>query len=306
MAASVAEQPDHHPGPDRRLARRQGHLGRDDDRQRGARGGPLRAPELTAVTRRLRLCGARRRPRWPSARHGQAADAPGGRRRRRQLAGDADGAGAGGDLPDGEPRRRAPAPGGGTPRRVTLTRAFRIAATEVTQKQWLALMPSNRSPQQGDDLPVTSVSWTEAQEFCLELSQKEGRHLPPADRGGVGVRLPGGRRRCAGRPGASSRPWPGTRTTAKGRRTPSGRRGRTRGAFTTCSGTWPSGRSTPTAPTRASRRTRTRPGPPPARRRVVRGGSWRSFPPALRCAARAGTPESYQLPHVGLRVVADY
>jgi formylglycine-generating enzyme required for sulfatase activity len=35
-------------------------------------------------------------------------------------------------------------------------------------------MPQNRSPQQGDDLPVTSVSWTEAQEFCVELSRKEG------------------------------------------------------------------------------------------------------------------------------------
>jgi hypothetical protein len=39
--------------------------------------------------------------------------------------------------------------------------------------------------------------------------------------------------------------------------------------------------------------------------RVVRGGSWRGFVPALRCAARTGTPESYQLPHVGLRVVQE-
>jgi formylglycine-generating enzyme required for sulfatase activity len=60
------------------------------------------------------------------------------------------------------------------PHRVTLTRAFRIASTEVTQRQWLALMPHNRSPQPGDDLPVTSVSWKEAQEFCLKLSQKGG------------------------------------------------------------------------------------------------------------------------------------
>ena len=44
-----AEQPDHHPRPHRRLAPRQGHLGRDDGRQRGAEAGPGRAPELTAV-----------------------------------------------------------------------------------------------------------------------------------------------------------------------------------------------------------------------------------------------------------------
>ena len=37
----------------------------------------------------------------------------------------------------------------------------------------------------------------------------------------------------------------------------------------------------------------------------MRGGSWRSFPPALRCAARTGTPASYQLAHVGLRVVQE-
>ncbi len=72
--------------------------------------------------------------------------------------------------PPGEPLRQEEE----LPRRVTLTRAFRIAATEVTQRQWLALMPANRSPQRGDDLPVTSVSWREAQEFCLKLSQREG------------------------------------------------------------------------------------------------------------------------------------
>jgi formylglycine-generating enzyme required for sulfatase activity len=46
-------------------------------------------------------------------------------------------------------------------------------------------------------------------------------------------------------------------------------------------------------------------GPATGSTRVVRGGSWRGFPPALRCAARTGTPESYQLPHVGLRVVLE-
>ena len=46
-------------------------------------------------------------------------------------------------------------------------------------------------------------------------------------------------------------------------------------------------------------------GPPTSSARVVRGGAWRSFPPAVRCAARTGTPESYQLSHVGLRVVQE-
>jgi formylglycine-generating enzyme required for sulfatase activity len=46
-------------------------------------------------------------------------------------------------------------------------------------------------------------------------------------------------------------------------------------------------------------------GPAAGPTKAVRGGSWRGFPPALRCAARTGTPESYQLPHVGLRVVRE-
>ena len=46
-------------------------------------------------------------------------------------------------------------------------------------------------------------------------------------------------------------------------------------------------------------------GPASGTTRVVRGGAFRSFPPALRCAARASAPESYQLAHVGLRVVQE-
>ncbi len=46
-------------------------------------------------------------------------------------------------------------------------------------------------------------------------------------------------------------------------------------------------------------------GPADGVTRVVRGGAWRSFKPAVRCAARTGTPRSHQLHHVGLRVVQE-
>jgi formylglycine-generating enzyme required for sulfatase activity len=46
-------------------------------------------------------------------------------------------------------------------------------------------------------------------------------------------------------------------------------------------------------------------GPAEGNARVVRGGAFRSFPPAVRCAARSGRPRSYQLHHVGLRVVQE-
>jgi len=52
---------------------------------------------------------------------------------------------------------------------------FYIAAKEVTQAEWLAVMGSNPSEFKGDDLPVERVSWYEAISFCNRLSLKQGR-----------------------------------------------------------------------------------------------------------------------------------
>ena len=188
-------------------------------------------------------------------------------------------------------------------RRVTLTRAFRVAATEVTQRQWLALMPQNRSPQAGDDLPVTSVSWKEAQEFCRALSRKEGHayRLPTEAeweytcRAG-GDSLVGAAELVpvawyADNSEATTHPVGLKKPNAWGLHDMLGN-----AAEWTLDVYGPYPRALPdTDPT----------GPAAGSTRVVRGGAWRSFPPALRCAARAGTPESYQLAHVGLRVVQE-
>jgi len=58
--------------------------------------------------------------------------------------------------------------------RVTLTKTFYIGATEVTQSQWKAMMGKNPSFSTGDALPVDTVTWEEAVEFCRKLSEKEG------------------------------------------------------------------------------------------------------------------------------------
>ena len=58
--------------------------------------------------------------------------------------------------------------------RVTLTKAFYLGTTEVTQRQWKALMGTDPSFCTGDDLPVETVSWGQAVEFCGKLSLKEG------------------------------------------------------------------------------------------------------------------------------------
>jgi formylglycine-generating enzyme required for sulfatase activity len=58
--------------------------------------------------------------------------------------------------------------------RVTLTKGFYLGVHEVTQRQWRTVMGDNPSHFKGDDLPVESISWEEAVEFCRKLSTKEG------------------------------------------------------------------------------------------------------------------------------------
>ncbi len=51
---------------------------------------------------------------------------------------------------------------------------FYMSATEVSQGLYKAVMGKNESRFKGDDLPVESVSWYDAIEFCNALSQKAG------------------------------------------------------------------------------------------------------------------------------------
>ncbi len=58
--------------------------------------------------------------------------------------------------------------------RVTINRSFYMSRYEVTQKQWWEVMGTNPSHFEGDDLPVETVSWYNAVEYCNRLSRKEG------------------------------------------------------------------------------------------------------------------------------------
>jgi len=191
------------------------------------------------------------------------------------------------------------------PHRVTLTRGFRISATEVTQRQWGALMPHDRSPVVGDDLPVTSVSWKDVREFCRRLSEEEGAvyRLPTEAEWECACR--------SGGPDPLDAPGAVLDTIAW---------------FADNSGDVPHavGQKQPTpwglfdllgnvaewtldvyAPYPDADAIEDPTGPGEGAPKVVRGGAFRSFPPALRCAARTGAPESYQLSHVGFRVVRE-
>ncbi len=59
--------------------------------------------------------------------------------------------------------------------RVRITKPFYLGVYEVTQGQYEEVMGKNPSSFKGPDLPVESVSWEEATEFCRRLSTKEGR-----------------------------------------------------------------------------------------------------------------------------------
>ena len=51
---------------------------------------------------------------------------------------------------------------------------FYMAKYEVTQKLWREVTGKNPSNFSGDNLPVESVTWLEAVEFCNALSRPRG------------------------------------------------------------------------------------------------------------------------------------
>lgn len=51
---------------------------------------------------------------------------------------------------------------------------FKIQKTELTQDIYMAIMKYNPSDFTGDELPVESITWLEAIEFCNRLSEKQG------------------------------------------------------------------------------------------------------------------------------------
>jgi formylglycine-generating enzyme required for sulfatase activity len=196
---------------------------------------------------------------------------------------------------------------------VKLTKAFYLGAAEVTQGQWQALMGKNPSFVTGDSLPVDTVTWADAVEFCRKLSEKEQ---------GAQYRLPTEAEwEYACRAGTETPFHTGaTITTAQanyhgGYTYGSGRKGEFRETSTAAGtfaanpwglydmhgnvwewcadwyGDYPGGEAT--NPT----------GPGEGTRRVVRGGCWINFPAVCRSANRGGTvPESWSF-HFSFRVV---
>jgi formylglycine-generating enzyme required for sulfatase activity len=61
---------------------------------------------------------------------------------------------------------------------VTISKAFWMGMTEVTQAQWEAVMGTNPSRfTDNENCPVDGVTWNDAQEFCQRLSEKTGMNF---------------------------------------------------------------------------------------------------------------------------------
>jgi formylglycine-generating enzyme required for sulfatase activity len=187
---------------------------------------------------------------------------------------------------------------------VRLSRPFRMSTTEVTQRQWMQIMESNRSNHMGDDLPVEKVSWPGASEFCKRLSIKEG----------VTYRLPTEAEwEYACRAGSDS-PFGGTgqiddmawyEANSGGQTHPVGLKNPNAWGLFDMHGNVAEWCSDFYAPEYPDGEAVDPTGPLEGKYRVVRGGSYAYFPASSRSAARSSLPESYQVPHTGFRVVKE-
>jgi RNA polymerase sigma factor (sigma-70 family) len=61
-----------------------------------------------------------------------------------------------------------------TQHKVTLTKGFYLGIYNVTQEQWQEIMGNNPSQFRGEkNLPVGNVSWSECQEFCKKMKERD-------------------------------------------------------------------------------------------------------------------------------------
>jgi formylglycine-generating enzyme required for sulfatase activity len=64
------------------------------------------------------------------------------------------------------------------PHRVEIPSAFEIGKYEITQAQWKIIMDGqNPSAKTGDDLPVTNITWFQAEDFTKRLTKMDGQSV---------------------------------------------------------------------------------------------------------------------------------
>jgi formylglycine-generating enzyme required for sulfatase activity len=193
---------------------------------------------------------------------------------------------------------------------------FELAAFQVTNAAYTVFLeatgreppPTWGQPQFNDpEQPVVAVSWFDAEEFCLWLSEltRESYRLPTeaewerAARGGAESRLyPWGDDPPESLPGYATRWEKGPEQVGRNAANGYGLYDMCENVHEWCADWYDAGYYS-TAPKRNPR------GPATGSRRVSRGGSWRHHIKATRCAARSSIPPSFKYADYGFRVARD-
>ena len=99
-----------------------------------------------------------------------------------------------------EPKGQKVTNNGWEPKERTIEKSFYMGKYQVTQKEWKQVMGDNPNyhKEGGEDLPVDSVNWYDAVDFCNELSKKYGliayyhrnKDYVTSNAGANGFRLP--------------------------------------------------------------------------------------------------------------------
>lgn len=194
-----------------------------------------------------------------------------------------------------------------TQHEVTISKPFYIGVYEVTQQHYEYLMGTNPSANKGRNLPVDSVSWENAAEFCKRLTMLErrriGYRLPTEAEWEYACRAGSGEAYSFVNPNLlSSFAW--MSDNAKGHSNPIGTRKPNRwglhdmhgNLFEWCSD-WKADYDI--APAVDPQ------GPKDGDKKVLRGGSWGNGGVETRCADRGAAAPANKADYFGFRVVLD-
>lgn len=220
--------------------------------------------------------------------------------------------------------------------RVTIKSSFYLQTTEVTQGQWKAVMGDNPSRFRhcGDQCPVESVSWDDAQEFIRRLNRREktNRYRLPTEaeweyaaRAGTSTAIYTGPLRILGYSNAPAldriawyggnsctsyegafdcRAWPEkqNRCSFCGAQPVSRKQANAWGLYDMIGNVWEWVQDwyEPYPAERAAAG-----GPHKGKTKVFRGGSWNYAPRSCRAAYRLDNIPSSRLPFVGFRLARD-
>jgi len=190
--------------------------------------------------------------------------------------------------------------------KVTLTEPFYIGVHEVTQEQYEKVMKANPAYFKGPKRPVEAVSWNDAQEFCRRLSKMENRRyrLPTEAEWEYACRAGTSTEYYWGSNFDPRYAWlthkSGQATHDVGTRLPNAW-----GLYDMSGNVWEWCEDWYAEYPASSDEQVDPKGPSAGKSRVLRGGSWFSYPGYCRSADRSRSTPDYRSSSVGFRIVLE-